>query len=140
MTLGFPFSAVHGMEDAKRAICCALVNPRLRTVLIRGGPGSAKTVLARAAGPLSGKRVVNVPVNVTEEQLFGGMDVDATVREGRPVMQKGLLSRADGNILYVDDVNLMDQRILASLLDSAMSGRVVLERRGSPRSTMPTSC
>ncbi len=130
MTLGFPFSAVHGMEDAKRAVCCALVNPRLRTVLIRGGPGSAKTVLARAAGPLSGKRVVNVPVNVTEEQLFGGMDVDATVREGRPVMQKGLLSRADGNILYVDDVNLMDQRVLASLLDCVMSGRAVLEREG----------
>ena len=130
MILGFPFSAVHGMEDAKRAVCCALVNPRLRTVLIRGGPGSAKTVLARAAGPLSGKKVVNVPVNVTEEQLFGGMDVDATVREGRPVMQKGLLSRADGNILYVDDVNLMDQRVLASLLDCVMSGRVVLEREG----------
>ncbi len=130
MIPGFPFSAVHGMEDAKRAVCCALVNPRLRTVLIRGGPGSAKTVLARAAGPLSGKRVVNVPVNVTEEQLFGGMDVDATVREGRPVMQKGLLSRADGNILYVDDVNLMDQRVLASLLDCVMSGRVVLEREG----------
>ena len=130
MIPGFPFSAVHGMEDAKRAVCCALVNPRLRTVLIRGGPGSAKTVLARAAGPLSGKKVVNVPVNVTEEQLFGGMDVDATVREGRPVMQKGLLSRADGNILYVDDVNLMDQRVLASLLDCVMSGRVVLEREG----------
>ncbi len=130
MSPGFPFSAVCGMDDAKRAICCALVSPNLRTVLIRGGPGSAKTVLARAAGPLSGKKVVNVPVSVAEEQLFGGMDVDATIREGRPVMQKGLLSRADGNILYVDDVNLMDQRVLASLLDCVMSGRVVLEREG----------
>ncbi len=130
MIPGFPFSAVNGMEDAKRAVCCALVNPHLRTVLIRGGPGSAKTVLARAAGPLSGKKVVNVPVNVTEEQLFGGMDVEATVSEGRPVMQKGLLSRADGSILYVDDVNLMDQRVLASLLDCVLSGRVVLEREG----------
>ncbi len=130
MIPGFPFSAVCGMDDAKRAICCALANPNLRTVLIRGGPGSAKTVLARAAGPLSGKKVVNVPVNVAEEQLFGGMDVDATIREGRPVMRKGLLSRADGNILYVDDVNLMDQRVLASLLDCVMSGRAVIEREG----------
>ena len=127
---GFPFSAVYGMDDAKRAIECALVNPRIRTVLIRGGPGSAKTVLARAAGRLSGKRLVNIPLNVTEEQLFGGMDIDATIREGRPVVQKGLLARADGGILYVDDVNLLDQRVLASLLDCVLTGRVVLEREG----------
>ena len=127
---GFPFSAVYGMDDAKRAIECALVNPRIRTVLIRGGPGSAKTVLARAAGRFSGKRLVNIPLNVTEEQLFGGMDIDATIREGKPVVQKGLLSRADGGILYVDDVNLLDQRVLASLLDCVLTGRVVLEREG----------
>lgn len=127
---GFPFSAVYGMDDAKRAIECALVNPRIRTVLIRGGPGSAKTVLARAAGRFSGRRLVNIPLNVTEEQLFGGMDIDATIREGRPVVQKGLLARADGGILYADDVNLLDQRVLASLLDCVLTGRVVLEREG----------
>ncbi len=128
--LSFPFSAVYGMDDAKRAILCALVNPSIRTVLIRGGPGSAKTVLARAAGGLVGRRVVNVPLNVTEEMLFGGMDAEATMREGRPVMQKGVLAQADGNILYVDDVNLLDQRVLASLLDCVTSGRVVVEREG----------
>ncbi len=130
MRAGFPFSAVYGMEDAKRAICCALVNPRIRTVLIRGGPGSAKTVLARATGSLSGKRIVNIPIGVTEEQLFGGMDVEATIREGRSVVEKGLLSRADGCILYLDDANLLEQRVLASLLDCVLSGRVVLEREG----------
>ena len=128
--LRFPFSAVYGMDDAKRAILCSLVQPTLRTVLIRGGPGSAKTVLSRAAGELAGKKVVNIPLNVTEEMLFGGMDAEATMREGRPVMQKGLLSRADGCILYADDVNLLDQRILASLLDCVLSGRVVVEREG----------
>lgn len=127
---GFPFSAVYGMGDAKRAIECALVNPRIRTVLIRGGPGSAKTVLARSGGRISGRGLVNVPLNVTEEQLFGGMDIDATIREGRPVVQKGLLSRADGGILYVDDVNLLDQRVLSSLMDCVLTGRVVLEREG----------
>ena len=69
MTSGYPFSAVYGMDDAKRAIECALVNPRIRTVLIRGGPGAAKTVLARAAGRLSGRVLVNIPLNVTEAQL-----------------------------------------------------------------------
>ena len=128
--LSFPFAAVYGMDDAKRAIECAAVNPVLRTVLIRGGPGSAKTVLSRAAGALIGRRVVNVPLNVTEEMLFGGMDAEATMREGRAVMQKGLLAQADGGILYVDDVNLLDQRILASLLDCVVSGRVKVEREG----------
>lgn len=126
----FPFSAVLGMEDAKRAMLCGAVSPGIRTVLIRGGKGSAKTVLARSAGCLLGIGVVNVPVNVSEEQLFGGMDVEATIREGHPVMQRGLLSRADGRILYVDDVNLMDQRVLSSLLDCVSTGRVVLEREG----------
>ena len=60
MTL-LPFSAVYGMDDSKRAILCSVVNPRIRTVLIRGGAGSAKTVLSRAAGALTGKKVVNIP-------------------------------------------------------------------------------
>ena len=92
----FPFSAVLGMDDAKRAIQCLLVNPNLKTILIRGKQGSAKTVLARSAGRISGKKLINIPVNVSEEQLFGGMDIDATIKNGKAVMQPGLLSRADG--------------------------------------------
>ena len=126
----YPFSAVCGMKDAKLAILCALSSPRIRTVLVRGGQGSAKTVLCRSAGNLCGRKVVNVPLNVTEEQLFGGMDIEATIRTGSAVMQKGLLALADGGILYIDDANLLDRRILASLLECVISGRVVLEREG----------
>lgn len=128
--LTLPFPAILGMEDAKRAILCACVNPSIRTVLIRGGPGSAKTALCRAAGDLVGRDVINVPLNVTEEQLFGGMDVEATLRTGVPVVQRGMLGRTDGCIVYVDDVNLLDQRVLASLLDCVLSGEVILEREG----------
>ncbi len=135
----FPFTAVLGMDDAKRAMQCLLVNPNLRTVMIRGGQGSAKTVLARSVGRICGKGIINIPVNVSEEQLFGGMDIDATIKEGKPVVEPGLLARADGNILYVDDVNLMDQRILMSLLNSVLDGRVVLEREGiSAKYTLDT--
>ena len=128
--LTFPFSAVHGMEDAKRAILCALASPSIRTVLIRGPQGSAKTVLARSAGALAGRRTVNVPLGVTEDQLFGCMDAEVAIREGRASIQEGILHRADGNILYVDDANLMDRRMLAQLLDCVLSGNVLLERDG----------
>ncbi len=128
--LSFPFSAVLGMDDAKRALMCAGLHPSIRTVLIRGGPGSAKTVLARSAGDVLGKHVINIPMNADEERLFGGMDVEATIREGRPAVRKGLLARDDGAILYLDDVNLMDQRLLSSVLDCVLSGRVILEREG----------
>ncbi|MBQ4369035.1 MAG: magnesium chelatase, partial [Candidatus Methanomethylophilus sp.] len=91
----FPFTAVVGMDDGKRAIECALANPSIRTVLIRGGEGSAKTTLARSSGSIGSRRVINCPLNVTDEQLFGGLDIEKTLKSGRPEMQKGLLSRAD---------------------------------------------
>ncbi|MCI2074531.1 MAG: VWA domain-containing protein [Candidatus Methanomethylophilus sp.] len=125
---GLPFTAVVGMDDAKRALECAIVSPSIRTVLLRGGEGTAKTVLARAAAGLTGKKLVNCPLNVTEEQLFGGLDVEETVRTGVPAMEKGLLSRADGNILYIDDINLMDRGMLAGIMDAVLTGTVRVER------------
>ena len=127
---GFPFTAIYGMEDSKKAMLCSAVNPRIRTVLIRGCSGSAKTSLSRALSALVSKKIVNLPLNVTEDQLFGGMDIDATLREGRPIVQKGILHRANGKILYVDDINLLDQKIAATLIDCILNGRVVLEREG----------
>jgi magnesium chelatase subunit D len=124
----FPFAAVVGMDDGKRAIECALANPNIRTVLIRGGEGSAKTTLARSSGSIGSRKVVNCPLNVTDEQLFGGLDIEKTLKSGKPEMQKGLLARADGNILYIDDVNLMDRAMLSGLLDCVLTGTVKVER------------
>lgn len=126
----FPFTAVAGMEEPKKAILCSLIDGKIKTVLIRGGTGSAKSTLCRSVRSISEKKVINIPLNVTEEQLFGGMDIEATVKEGKAVVQKGLLSRADGNILYLDDANLLDQNLLAGLLDCVLQGRVLLEREG----------
>lgn len=126
--LRFPFTAIVGMDDGKRSLECALVNPNIRAVLIRGGSGTAKTTLARAAAGITDKVIVNCPLNVTEEQLFGGMDVEEAIRTGKAVLQPGLLSRADGNILYIDDVNLMDRGMLAGILDAVLTGTVHVER------------
>lgn len=125
-----PFSAVYGMDLPKDAILCSVVNSNIKTVLLRGIPGSAKTVLARAVGSLTGKRIINIPVGIGEEQLFGGLDIETTIRTGKPSVKKGLLSESDNCIVYVDNVNLIDSRILVSLLDAVNSGHVTLEREG----------
>lgn len=127
----YPFSAICGMEEAKKALLCALVNPSLKSVVMIGPSGSAKTALARSmAGRLSGRRLINIPANVSEEQLFGGLDFQATVERGGPVEMPGLLHRAHGNIAYIDDANLLDNRLLVSVLDTVSRGEVVLEREG----------
>lgn len=125
---GFPFTAVVGMDDGKRALECALVNPNIKAVLIRGGCGSAKTTLARAVGSITYRMVVNCPLNITDEQLFGGIDVEQAMRTGEATLQPGLLSKADGNILYIDDINLMDRGMLAGILDVIATGVVNVER------------
>ena len=102
-TLNYPFVAVSGMDDPKKALLCSMVNPRLKTVLIRGKKGTGKTVLARSLEGVSGKSVINIPINVSEEQLLGGLDIDTAIREGRMALEKGLLSKGDGNIVYVDN-------------------------------------
>ncbi|MBO6083904.1 MAG: ATP-binding protein, partial [Candidatus Methanomethylophilaceae archaeon] len=125
---GYPFTAVVGMDDAKRALECALSNPNIHTVLLRGSEGSAKTLLSRAAANLTDRVIVNCPLNVTDEQLFGGLDVEEAIKTGKSRLQPGLLSRAHGNILYIDDVNLMDRGMLAGILDAVLTGTVHVER------------
>ena len=126
----FPFSAVLGMDDAKKAIMCALVNPRIKSVMIRGPSGVAKSTISRSVNGISEKKLINVPLSITPEQLLGGMDIEATVKCGSPVLKEGLLGRADGNILYFDDINLADESLTASLLDPVLCGRAIVEREG----------
>ncbi|HEY9594746.1 MAG TPA: AAA family ATPase [Spirochaetia bacterium] len=127
----FPFSAVVGQESAKRALLLLLIEPRIGGLLLCGPPGSAKSTLARSASTLlSGGRLVTVPRNVTEDRLLGSLDVEAALRSGEARWEEGLLQEADGNILYVDEVNLLPRAILSDLLDCAATGRLRVEREG----------
>ncbi|MDD2626887.1 MAG: VWA domain-containing protein [Candidatus Methanomethylophilus sp.] len=126
--LTYPYAALVGLTDAKQALECALVNPRLKAVLIRGGEGTAKTTAARAAAGITSRKIVNCPLNVTVEQLFGGLDLEKALKTGKTKLEPGLLARADGNILYIDDVNLMDRSTLAAILDAVRTGEVKVER------------
>jgi magnesium chelatase subunit D len=75
-------------------------------------------------------RVVTLPLNATEDRVVGGIEFDLAVRTGRRAMQPGLLARAHRGILYVDEVNLLDDHIVDVILDAASSGENRIEREG----------
>jgi len=128
MTVHYPFSAVYGMEQTKKALMCAIANPHIKSVLIRGPSGTGKSLVGRSLGYISGKSIVNIPLNVTDEQLFGCLDIELAVKEGKMSLQEGLLNRGDHNILYMDDINLFEHRIITGVVDAVLSGKVKIER------------
>ncbi len=128
--LSYPFSAVFGMEAAKNAIRCAVCSPGIRTVLIRGPSGSAKTVLCRSLDGLSGKKSVNIPPGADVERLFGSVDMEKLLDTGEARLEKGLIAEADGGYAFVDDINLMEERVAVSVLDAVTTGIVRTERDG----------
>ena len=127
----YPFAAVTGQEQAKRAICIALVNPKAGGLLISGVTGTAKSVLVRGAAELSGNRkFFNLPLNITEDMLFGSIDLEYAVTQGERRFEPGLLGRADGNIVYIDEVNLLRPELLTAVLDINIAGENRVERDG----------
>ncbi len=75
-------------------------------------------------------RVVDLPLSVTIDRLVGTVDVELFLKEGRKALQPGILAEANRNILYIDEVNLLDDYIADSLLDSAAMGWNTIEREG----------
>ncbi len=74
--------------------------------------------------------VVELPLNSTEDRVSGTLDLERAITEGRKSFEPGILARANGNILYVDEVNLLDDHIVDLLLDSAAMGVNYVEREG----------
>jgi magnesium chelatase subunit D len=75
-------------------------------------------------------RVVDLPLNATEDRVAGGIDFSLAVKQGRRALQPGLLAAAHRGILYVDEVNLLDDHIVDIVLDAAASGENIIEREG----------
>ena len=127
----YPFVAVVGQEQLKKALQIALVNQKAGGLLIGGEKGTAKSTLVRAAKEIIGtQKIVDLPLNATEDMLFGSIDIEYAVSKGERRFLPGILSRATGNILYIDEANLLRQELLTAVLDANASGINQVERDG----------
>lgn len=75
-------------------------------------------------------RVVDLPVSATEDRVVGTLDMEYALKTGEKKFEPGILAKANGNILYVDEVNLLDDHVVDVLLDSAAMGVNTVEREG----------
>jgi Mg-chelatase subunit ChlI len=166
----FPFSALVGQEQMKRALILNAVSPQIGGVLIRGERGTAKSTAARALAmllpeievvsdcrfscdpgqpetwcdechtradrgdvlPIARRkiRLVDLPVSATEDRVVGTLDIERAIQQGKRFFDAGVLATANRGILYVDEVNLLDDHVVDLLLDSAAMGINVIEREG----------
>ncbi len=141
----FPFSAIVGQERMKLALCLNAVHPAIHDV-VQGchfgcDPDDERAMcwdcrdrVAAGGSPLPREkrrmRVVDLPINASEDRVVGTIDLEAALKEGSRRFEPGVLAEANRNILYVDEVNLLDDHIVDVLLDAAAMGVNVVEREG----------
>lgn len=134
-TLVFPFSAVAGQAELKRALLLCAVDPRIGGVLALGDRGTAKSTTVRALGQLLAlidpdSAVITLPLGASEDRVIGSIDLETALTTGERRFAPGLLAAAHRGFLYVDEVNLLDDYLVDVLLDVAASGVNVVEREG----------
>ncbi len=166
----FPFTAIVGQDEMKRALILNIIDPGVGGVLIRGEKGTAKSTAVRSlmnilpvveyvegcrfrcnpfpqeqlcsdcrgrletgeelntnVGPI---KIVELPLSATEDRIAGTLDLEHVLQTGKKRFEPGVLAQANRNILYVDEVNLLEDHIVDLLLDSAAMGINYVEREG----------
>lgn len=120
-------------EFAKLALLLNLIEPRCGGVLLAGKRGTGKSTLLKAfCDILRELRIpfVQLPMNATEEAVLGGIDIEETIKTGKRIFQKGLLSRANGGFIIIEDINLFPQDILSIVFEVQARGENIIEREG----------
>ncbi|HEQ79327.1 MAG TPA: magnesium chelatase [Euryarchaeota archaeon] len=74
--------------------------------------------------------IIDIPLNITEDRLVGSIDIESVLRDGRRSFEPGILAEAHRGLLYVDEINLLDDNIVDVLLDAAAMSVVTVEREG----------
>ena len=116
----FPFTAIVGQEEMKLALLLNVIDPRIGGVMIMGDRGTGKSTTIRALADL----LPEIPV------VAGDPYIEKALSEGVRAFEPGLLAKANRGLLYVDEVNLLDDHLVDVLLDSAASGWNTVEREG----------
>lgn len=127
-----PYSKVVGHTDLKLALEIAYIaGARLGGVLVSGHRGTGKSTTVRAFSQMmyEGKLPVTLPINATEDRVVGGWQIDELMK-GNTIEQDGLLVQANGSILYIDEINLLDDHIVNIILDTAATGILTVQRQG----------
>lgn len=100
----------------------------------KGGDLCAACQAKKQAGTLESTRrrvrVVDLPVGATEDRVLGTLDMETAIRKGEKRFDPGILAEAHRGVLYVDEVNLLDDHIVDVLLDAAAMGVNTVEREG----------
>jgi Mg-chelatase subunit ChlI len=73
---------------------------------------------------------VDLPVSATEDRVVGTLDIEAAIKRGERRFEPGVLASANRGLLYIDEVNLLDDHVVDLLLDSAALGMNIVEREG----------
>ncbi len=147
MTPSFPFSAIAGQNNFKLALILSAINPAIGGVVVSGPRGCAKSTLVRGLADLlpnglstgssdfesaekHHQTFITLPLGASEEMLLGTLDLQKVLDQQEVKFRPGLLSRAHGGVLYVDEVNLLADHLVDQLLDVAASGINRIERDG----------
>ena len=153
----FPFAAIIGQEEMKLALQLNVIDPKIGGVMIMGDRGTGKSTTIRALADLlpditiikndpfntdpKGLNknyetenikipMVELPLGATEDRVCGTINLKEILSGGNNTFEPGLLARANRGILYVDEINLLDDHLVDVLLDSAASGWNTVEREG----------
>jgi Mg-chelatase subunit ChlI len=72
-----------------------------------------------------------LPVSATEDRVVGTLDIEQAIQKGERHFEPGVLAAANRGLLYIDEVNLLDDHVVDLLLDSAAMGMNIVEREGN---------
>ncbi len=133
----FPFTAVVGQEKLKEALVLNAINPAIGGVLVFGEKGTAKSTTVRGlksildlSGSEQSAPLVELPLSATEEMIVGTINIPETLKTSQTKIEFGLLHKAHKGIIYIDEVNLLEDHLVNIILDAAAMGVNRIEREG----------